>query len=74
MTAVILIKMMTSTTAISENNVNLISENNTQKLINIFSILNNLKVTSTSTAGVVDDILLVVNSIRPISCKDNITQ
>ena len=83
MTAVILIKMMTSTTAISENNVNLISENNTQKLINIFSTLNNLKGTSASTAGVVDDILLVVeelleiqnasvlfNSIRPVSCKD----
>ena len=59
------------------------SENTTQKLINIVSTLNNLKGTSTSTAGVVDDILLVVeellkiqnasalfNSIRPVSCKD----
>ena len=49
----------------------------------IFTTLNNLKGTSTSTAGVVDDILLVVeellekqnasvlfNSIRPVSCKD----
>ena len=68
------------------NTVNLIqqsSENTTQKLINIVSTLNNLKSTSTSTAGVVDDILLVVkelleiqnasvlfNSIRPVSCKD----
>ena len=69
------------------NTVNLIqqsSENTTQKLINIVSTLNNLKGTSTSTAGVVDDILLVVeelleiqnasvlfNSIhQPVSCKD----
>ena len=65
------------------NTVNLIqqsSENATQKLINIVSTLNNLKGTSTSTAGVVDDILLVVeelqnasvlfNSIQPVSCKD----
>ena len=66
--------------------VNLIqqsSESTTQKLINIVSTLNNLKGTSTSTAGVVDDILLVVeelleiqnasvlfNSIQPVSCKD----
>ena len=65
------------------NTVNLIqqsSENTTQKLINIVSTLSNL---STSAAGVVDDILLVVeelleiqnasvlfNSIRPVSCKD----
>ena len=71
---------------INTNTVNLIkqsSENTTQKLINIVSTLNNLKGTSTSTAGVVDDILLVVeelleiqnasvlfNSIRPVSCKD----
>ena len=65
------------------NTVNLIkqsTENTTQKLINIVSTLNNLKGTSTSTAGVADDILLVVeelnnasvlfNSVQPISCKD----
>ena len=59
------------------------SENTTQKLINIVSTLNNLKGTSTSTDGVVDNILLVVeelleiqnasvlfNSIQPVSCKD----
>ena len=61
--------------------VNLIrqsSENTTQKLINIVSTLNNLKGISTSTAGVVDDILLVVEelleiqnaSVIPITCKD----
>ena len=68
------------------NAVNLIqqsSKNTTQKLINIVSTLNNLKGTSISTSGVVDDILLVVeelleiqnasvllNLIRPISCND----
>ena len=65
------------------NQIKQSSENTTQKLINIVSTLNNLKGTSTSTAGVVDDILLVVeellkiqnasalfNSIRPVSCKD----
>ena len=65
------------------NTVDLIkqsTENTTQKLINIVSTLNNLKGTSTSTAGVADDILLVVeelnnasvlfNSVRPVSCKD----
>ena len=70
----------------NNNTVNMIqqsSENITQKLINIVSTLNNLKSISTSTAGVVDDILLVVeelleiqnasvlfNSIQPVSCKD----
>ena len=70
----------------SKNTVNLIqqsSENSTQKLINIVSTLNNLKDTCISKAGVVDDILLVVeelleiqnasvlfNSIRPVSCND----
>ena len=51
------------------NTVNLIqqsSENTTQKLINIVSTLNNLKGTSTSTAGVVDDILLVVEELLEI--------
>ena len=65
------------------NQIKQSSENTTQKLINIINTLNNLKGTSTSTAGVVDDILLVVeelleiqnasvvfNSIRPVSCKD----
>ena len=67
------------------NTVNLIqqsSENTTQKLINIVSTLNNLKGTSTSTAEVIDDILLVVEELleihnasvlpihRPVSCKD----
>ena len=65
------------------NQIKQSSENTTQKLINIVSTLNNLKGTSTSTAGVVDDILLVVeklleiqnasalfNSIQPVSCKD----
>ena len=49
--------------------VNLIqqsSESTTQKLINIVSTLNNLKGTSTSTAGVVDDILLVVEELLEI--------
>ena len=79
-------QQLMSYTQINTNTVNLIkqsSENTTQKLINIVSTLNNLKGTSTSTAGVVDDILLVVeelleiqnasvlfNSIRPVSCKD----
>ena len=45
------------------NTVNIIkqsTENTTQKLINIVSTLNNLKGTSTSRAGVADDILLVL--------------
>ena len=71
----------------TENTVNLIqqsSKNSTQQLINIVSTLNNLKGTSTSTAGVVDDILLVVEKSseiqnasvflnfihQPVSCKD----
>ena len=70
----------------SKNTVNLIqqsSENSTQKLINIVSTLNNLKDTYISTAGVVDDILLMVEELleiqnasvlfsiqAPISCKD----
>ena len=82
LTTVILVKM----TAIHSPVNSLVkqsSENTTQKLINIVSTLNNLKGTSTSTAGVVDGILLVVedlmkiqnasvlfNSIRPVSCKD----
>ena len=58
-------------------------ENATQKLTNIVSTLNNLKSTSISTAGAVDDILLVVEELleiqnasvlfsiqAPISCKD----
>ena len=65
------------------NQIKQSSENTTQKLIGIVSTLNNLKGTSTSTAGFVNDILLVVeelleiqnasalfNSIRPVSCKD----
>ena len=71
----------------TENTVNLIRQslkNSTQQLINIVSTLNYLKGTSTSTAGVVDDILLVVEELleiqnasvflnfirRPVSCKD----
>ena len=68
------------------NTVNLIkqsSESTVQKLINIVSTLNILKDTGSSTAGVVDDILLIVqelleiqnasvlfNSIKPVSCQD----
>ena len=61
------------------NTVNLIqqSSENTQKLIYIVSTLNNLKGTSASTVGVVDDILLVVEELLEIqnasifsSCKD----
>ena len=71
----------------TENTVNLIqqsSKNSTQQLINIVSTLNNLKSTSTSTAGVVDNILLVAEKLleiqnasvflnfihQPVSCKD----
>ena len=71
----------------TENTVNLIQQssvNSTQQLINIVSTLNYLKGTSTSTAGVVDDILLVVEELleiqntfvflnfihQPVSCKD----
>ena len=43
MTAVILIKMMTSITAISENNVNLISENTTSTLLVLLHIVRNTK-------------------------------
>ena len=54
-----------------------------QRLINIVNTLSNLQDTSTSTAGVADDILVIVqdllqlqnvsslfNSITPVSCKD----
>ena len=71
----------------TENTVNLIRQssiNSTQQLINIVSTFNNLKGTSTSTAGVVDDIFLVVEKSleiqnasvflnfihQPVSCKD----
>ena len=66
------------------NLIKLSSENTSQKLISIVGTLSNLKGISTSTAGVADDILLVVkelleiqnvssvlfNSIQPVSCKD----
>ena len=85
-----LIRLLDQQLSLSQNNtdevknvIRLSSENATQKLINIISTLNNLKGTSISTDGVVDDILLVVeellkiqntsvlfNAIQPVSCKD----
>ena len=71
--------------AISANNTNNIEQvvqttgSTAQKLVNIVNTLANLKNTSTSTAGVVDDILLVVdellelhndNSTLPYSCAE----
>ena len=51
-----------------------VTDSSAQKLTNIVSTLSNLKDTSTSTAGVINDILLVVEElltlIRPVSCKD----
>ena len=59
------------------------TRDSSQKLINIVNTLSNLQDTSTSTAGVVDDILVIVeellqlqnvsslfNSLTPVSCKD----
>uniref|UniRef100_A0A1X7UD56 Fibrinogen C-terminal domain-containing protein n=1 Tax=Amphimedon queenslandica TaxID=400682 RepID=A0A1X7UD56_AMPQE len=65
------------------NQVQQTTEQSAQRLINIVNTLSNLQDTSTSTAGVATDILVIVedllqlqnvsslfNSITPVSCKD----
>ena len=67
-----------NTLQLFQNNTNF-TELNTQKLINIVNTLSNLQDTSTSTAGVVDDILLIAQELLvlhnnstalPTSCKE----
>ena len=67
-----------NTLQLFQNNTNF-TELDTQKLINIVNTLSNLQDTSTSTAGVVDDILLIAQELLvlhndstalPTSCKE----
>ena len=46
------------------------TRNSAQKLMHIVNTLTNLEDTSTSTAGVVDDILIIVQTALPTSCKE----